>query len=107
MRAGILAIVTAGIVAAGALVGAGSSTAQVTAPQWQTVPVDKYGIQFAFWAAGRLWIGNWGGNGAAQLVSARVANGRLNSWVTAKVSLGSFVSTFNSVVGEYLVYSST
>src|SRR6266700_3299025 len=98
MRAGMLAIVTAGIIAAGALVGAGGSSARVNAPQWQTAPVDKYGIQFAFWAAGRLWIGNWGSSGDARIVSARVANGRLNSWVTAKVSLGSFVSTFNTVV---------
>jgi hypothetical protein len=106
MRAGILAIVSAGIVAVGGLVGAGSSPARLSAAQWQTVPVDRYGIQFAFWAAGRLWIGNWGGNGAARLGSGRVANGRVTGWVTTKVSLGSFVSTFNSVVDGYLVYSS-
>ena len=56
---------------------------------------------------GRLWIGDWGGNGALRLVSGRVANGRLSSWVTTNVSLGGFVSTLNTVLGEYLVYSST
>lgn len=108
MKAGALTVVMAAIVAAGALVGGGVGSAQVAAtPQWQTAPVDSNGIQFAVWAAGRLWIGNWGGNGAARLVSARVVNGRLTSWVNANVSLGGFVSTFNAVVGENLVYSAT
>jgi hypothetical protein len=106
MKAGILAIVTAGIVAAGALVGPGGSSARATTPQWQTVPVDKYGIQFAVWAAGRLWIGNWDQTGA-RLGSGRVVNGRVTAWVTTKVNLGSFVSTGVAVQGEYLVYSNT
>ena len=106
MKAGALTIVTAAIVAAGVLVGPGGSSARVNAPQWQTVP-GANSVQFAVWAAGRLWIGDWGGNGAARLVSGRAANGRLSSWVTTNVSLGGFVSTFNTVLGEYLVYSST
>jgi hypothetical protein len=108
MKAGALTIVIAAIVAAGTLVGGSAGSAHVTtAPQWQTVPVDNYGIQFAVWAAGRLWIGSWGGSGDARMVSARVSSGRLTGWVTAKVSLGGFVSTFYNVLGEYLVYSAT
>jgi hypothetical protein len=106
MKAGALTIVIAAIVAASVLTGAGSGSTSA-APQWQTAPVDRYGVQFAVWAAGRVWVGSWGGNGAARLVSARVARGRLGSWVRTNVSLGSFVSTFTSVVGDHLVYSAT
>jgi hypothetical protein len=107
MKAFALAIVAGAIVAAGVSAGASGGSARASAPQWQTVPVDKYGIQFAFWAAGRLWIGNWGGNGAARLVSGRVANGRVTSWVATNVSLGSFIASTYTVLGEYLVYANT
>jgi hypothetical protein len=107
MKASVLTLATAALLAAGTLIGAGGSSARETAPQWQTVPVDRYGVQFAVWAADRLWVGNWGGNGAARLVSARVVGGRLTGWVTTRVNLGSFASTSDSVFGDYLVYSNT
>ena len=106
-RARILALVAAAIVTAG-VVAAGSGSARVAAPQWQTVPaLGPSGIQFAFWATGRLWVGNWGASGAGRLVSGRVVNGRVSGWVTTNVNLGSFLSSTNTVLGEYLVYANT
>jgi len=106
-RTRILALVAAAIVTTGA-VAAGSGSARVAAPQWQTVPaLGPAGIQFAFWAAGRLWVGNWGASGAGRLVSGRVANGRVTGWVTTNVSLGGFLPSTYTVLGEYLVYANT
>jgi hypothetical protein len=104
MRAGALAVVAVGIAAAGALVGGGSSSARVSAPQWQTVPGvnDANDIEFAVWAAGRLWIGSLGSNGAVRLVSGRVAGGRLTAWVTTTLPGPPGIRQ-----GEYLVSAGT
>jgi hypothetical protein len=108
MKAGALSIVTATIVAACTLAAAGGGSARATAPQWQSVPgLGASGIQFAFWAAGRLWIGNWGASGAGRLVSGRIVNGRVTGWVTTTVSLGSFLASTYTVLGEHLVYADT
>jgi hypothetical protein len=108
VKAGALTFLTAAIVGVGVLAGAGGGSARVSAPQWQTVPgVNGDEIQFAVWAAGRLWIGALSQDGATRLVSGRVAGGRLSAWVTTKLSFGSFGSFPGISQGEYRVRAGT
>jgi hypothetical protein len=102
-----LMIASAGVVAA-VIIGGGTGSARVEAPQWQTVPgVNGGEIQFAVWAAGRLWIGKSGSDGTTQLVSGRVAGGRLSAWVTTKLSFGSLGSVPGLGQGEYRIIAGT
>lgn len=109
MRAGILVIVVTAVAAVGALVGAGGGSARANASQWQTVPGvdDAEDIEFAVWAAGRLWIGRSGSDGRTSLVSGRVTGGRLSSWVTTELRFGSFGSFPGISQGEYRVRAGT